>query len=304
VAFLSDFGNLYYGNLKQSVFETQYCSTRSVNLSKLKSYQNLTNPDHLQSVNFIMHMLRLAQHEKWVLPGTLTELDTKLHWGCGNSRIFASGMSFVNPQETVKFLVFQKKQTSETQYLDNPIRITNDIELHNVLGISTQSSTIPLAQLAVDILREHDHARVVLELISNNDDTYMDAGKEYADNFVDWQQTNGLIPKLKIYTDWPDHIVNYGNTWDFEIKGPSIHYKENLNGYGRLELFLYQRNQDKSVGSDLELFVLSPRRINIAELLFWVNNKHTAFVESTLDFVLFKKQPEYLTTRINISHIL
>jgi hypothetical protein len=303
VKYLSKFGSLYFGNLKSQLFNQHYFALRGVNVLKLINVSTLSDQDQLQSIRFNLHMLRRAQNELWKLPGTLTETDRELHWGCGNSRVFASGMCHDNAHQQVKFLILQKHQTDPELYLENPTLISTDNKLHEILNISTQKLEIPQIELQIQFLKEHDHARLVLNAISDWDsDDHHSVGKEYIDNFVEWQQLNGKNPTINIYTDWPEKITNNFDAWNINIAGPSVLYKEKIHTYGTLELFLYNRNNNTTL-NEYELFVLSPRKIEVADLLFWVNNKYTAFVEKTLDFVLFKKQSNYLITQINVSTV-
>jgi hypothetical protein len=303
VKYLSRFGSLYFGNLRPQYFRDRYFKVRSDHVNQLINIQKTTDSALLQSIRFNLHMIRQAQSEVWRLPGLLTETDQDLHWGCGNSRVFASGMCHNNAHQQVKFLILQKNQTKPESYLENPTLISTDDELHTVLNISTQKSEIPMIELHINILNESDHARIVLSSINDQDlDNHQLVGKEYLDNFIEWQQLNGSKPRLHIYTDWPEKITNNFNAWDINFAGPAMLYKEKIHTYGSLELFLYNRNNTSTV-DEHELFVLSPRPIEVAELLFWLNNKNTVFVESTLDFALLKKQSTYLATRINISAV-
>jgi hypothetical protein len=302
VKYLSKFGSLYFGNLCHQFFKNQYFKVRSDHINQLINIQETTNSDLLQSIRFNLHMLRRAQNESWQLPGTLTETDQGLHWGSGNSRLFASGMCHNNAYQQVKFLILQKHQTTPNLYIENPILISTDDELHTALNISTNTAELPLVELQIYTIPEISHARVALSSINNWDlDDHQTVGKEYLQDFVEWQKLNGKRPTLKIYTDWPEQISNDFNAWNIEFAGPTVLYKEKIRTYGTLELFLYNRNNNNNTTNEHELFVLSPNVVDVADLLFWVNNKYTAFVEKNLDFVLFKKQPTYLTTQINVS---
>lgn len=303
VEFLSNFGNLYFGNLKQSVFEHHYQIRKKANLEKLLNCQQLTSPDLIQSVKFSLHLMRRAQTESWNLPGLLTEMTSDLHFGCGNTRLFVSGLCFPQPWKTMNFLILQKHSTPRDQYLENPVLIQNESDLHQVLNIPTELSDLPLAQLWFSIVPDNQQARVILELIQDRDtDDHQTAGQEYFDSFVAWQQSNPGKPKLKIYTNWPDNIIA-SKHWDIEIAGPSVLTRDKLLGYGQLELFLYHKNSDDKLENAHSLFVLSDRRIDTEDLFFWMDNKHSAFVEKNLDFVVFKSQPQYLTTRITVSDL-
>jgi len=303
VDYLSKFGSLYFGNLKSSLFKEKYFKIRNSNISNLINVQTITDPGRLQNVRFNLHMLRRAQNESWKLPGLLTETTRELHWGCGSSRTFASGMCHENAYQQVKFLILQQRLTDPETYLENPILISTDDQLHRVLNISTQKSEIPLIQLQLNIIPEHTGARLVLSSISDWDpDDHQLVGQSYFDDFVEWQQLNGKTPTINIYTDWPEKITNGFNAWNINFAGPSLLHKEKIHTYGTLELLLYNKNNN-AVTNEHNLFVLSPRSIELADLLFWVNNKYTAFVEKNLDFVLFKKQSTYLTTQINVSTV-
>jgi hypothetical protein len=305
IDFLLNHGKLYFGNLNKLFFKKWYQANKTINLDYLLNCQNLKSQDERQSVRFIQHMLRRGQQETWNLPGLITELDNReLFFGCGNSRLFVSGMCFSEPWKTINFLILQHSQTPADYYLENPIPILNIIDLHQTLNIPTEPTESPSTQLALSLLPKNNHFHIVLSNIKDHDpDDHQTVGQDYFDNFVKWQNINGVCPKLKIYTDWPDHIVDQNKTWDVEIAGPSVFYKEKLLGYGQLEMFLYHKNN--STREDCHcLFVLSDRKIDLSDLFFWVDHKHSAFVEHNLDFVLFKAQPQYLATRINVSRVV
>jgi hypothetical protein len=303
VNYLSKFGSLYFGNLCPQFFKDRYFKVRSDHVKQLINIQETTNLDLLQSIRFNLHMLRRAQNESWQLPGTLTETDQGLHWGSGNSRLFASGMCHNNAYQQVKFLILQKHQTTPDLYIENPTLISTDEQLHTVLNISTTPVEVPQVELQIYTIPENSHARVTLGSINNWDpDEHQLVGKEYLNNFVEWQRLNGSKPRLHIYTDWPEKITNNFDAWDINFAGSSVLHKEKMHTYGSLELFLFNRNNSTKT-IEHELYVLSPNPIEVADLLFWVNNNSSAFVESTLNFVLFKKQSSYITTQINVSTI-
>jgi hypothetical protein len=118
------------------------------------------------------------------------------------------------------------------------------------------------------------------------------------DNLRQWQANNPR-PRLEIYTDWPELIVDSQGVWDRHIVGTISQFKHVLFNPGHLER-LAKSNSEENTASHI-LYVKNPRAIDLSEFLVWVDTKHTAFIDQNWDFLLYQSAPTYQSRMISFS---
>jgi hypothetical protein len=303
VKFITQTGRLFYGNLHKDLFDKKFKELKNNFLTNQLTNVSSTAIDTLQPSSFNLHMIRVALNQSWRWPALITELANGLHFSAGNSRILASGISKDHPDESLKFLILQNANSPPDKFLNNPIEITNDQTLHSVLGLIYDTGVCDSElTVAVDQILDADQIKYSLvTLYDGNTEHHFHAGAELLANYHAWIWKYGLSPKLKIYTNWPELIVDTSKQWAMNIEGLSHRIKDSNFKLGHIENFIRNQANTFIQPNEHALFVTAPRRIDVGELLCWVDLDHNVWIDQNADFALFRSSTEYNTRLIRIS---
>jgi hypothetical protein len=248
-------------------------------------------------------MTKLTTTQSWHWPAMATELGQGLHFGSGNSRLLASGISKENPHDCLKVLVLQKTTTPADQFLSNPIEITNDQLLHQVLGLNYTQDVCD-AELVFGIEQIIDQGQIKFSLTTMydcNTDYHFYAGMEQLAKYHGWLWKYGKNPVLNIYTNWPSMISDSSGQWNINFSGPSSHTKTENFKLGHLEAWLTNEANKTILQKEHGLYITSPRPLDVANLLCWVDLDYNCWIDQNLDFALFRNDTQYNTRLIHIN---
>ena len=303
VKFITQNSKLYFGNLHKSVFD--------INFQKLKKhyFQNQltqitsTSIDTVQPSAFNLYMTRLAANQQWRWPAMATELRQGLYFSAGNSRLLASGISKANPHDCLKVLILQKTTTPADYFLNNPIEITNDQLLHQVLGLNyTHNVCDSEIVFGVEQIIDQDQIKFSLTTIyDGNTEHHYYAGAEHLAKYHGWLWKYGKNPVLNIYTNWPSMISDSSGQWNINFSGPSSHTKTENFKLGHLEAWLTNEANKTILQKEHGLYITSPRPLDVANLLCWVDLDYNCWIDQNLDFALFRNDTQYNTRLIHIN---
>jgi len=303
VKFITQNSKLYFGNLHKSVFDNKFQQLKQQFFQNQLTQVDSILTDTVQPASFNLYMTQLALTQQWRWPAMVTELDQGLHFSAGNSRLLASGISKINPHDCLKFLVLQKTTTPADCFLNNPIEITNDQLLHQVLGLNyTQNVCDSELVFGVEQILDQNHIKFMLTtMYDGNKDYHYYAGAEHLAKYHGWLWKYGKRPRLKIYTNWPSMISDSSRQWNINFSGPSTHTKTDNFKLGHLESFLINGANNTISQKEHGLYITSPRPIDIANLLCWVDLDYNCWIDQNLDFVLFRNDVQYNTRLIHIN---
>jgi hypothetical protein len=297
VQFISSFGNLYYGTMNTELFFKLMKLSKQIFLSDLK---NIDKVQTTQPIAFKLHLCRIAMKESWRLPALINETGSNLNWNTGQGRLLATGMCLPDPHTKLKFLLLQNKNTPADQFLQDPVLITNDQQLHEILNLSNNPGNI----VEIEFELEQNGSHLVLSSLYNGDQSHhYDAGTQYLDQFRLWQQSYGQRPILHIYTNWPELITDSENVWTVQHQGNSTIIKTDDFKIGYLESQLFNQIKNPVHGSDHVLYVTEPRSIDVSDLLCWMDLTYSAYISCHGQFALFRPDNNYVSTLIDISYL-
>ena len=268
--FLNLFGKLYLGNINQEYFSQLFNSKKQRLLEDLNS--NISNP----YLEFRLRMTRAALTTEWKWPAFVNMVypDGEPEWATGGSRILASGVCKPNPEQTISVLLFDQTNSTVDQWLVNPVEITTDQQLHQVLNLPYIQTQSPAIQLSSVLKQVNNQTRLFLHgIIDEELEGYQNSHEstefELLDNLREWQAYHCSCTRLEIYTDWPELIVDSLGIWDKHIVGTISQFKNLLFNPSHLER-LAQSNQEKSAAIYI-LYVNNPRPIDLSEFLVWLD---------------------------------
>jgi hypothetical protein len=296
VEYLLNFGNLYYGTCNKLYYLQQYQS-RLTFLQNLAKKINLTDQDK-QNLGFNLFMLRKAILANWRLPGLIHNNSVNR----GNSRLWATGMCKPSPWTHLNFIEFQN-HNQDNLTTDNPIKITTTKQLHEILDIEY------LDQPAADvefILEEYvDNGSIRLKINGMyfkedpDDRSHDTVGNEHLEQFLTWMHTYSGKPTIKIYTDWPELVSDSSDIWDIEIAGSITDIKKTIVLPGHIERQIRQLHNAKTNLESHTMHIINPVKIDLGELLFWMDVAHTTYIDSNYNYILYRRDTEYKTTFVS-----
>jgi hypothetical protein len=303
VKFITQTGRLFYGNLHKDLFDKKFQELKNNFLTNQLTNISSTAIDTVQPSSFNLHMIRVALNQRWRWPALATELTNGLHFSAGNSRILASGISKDRPDESLKFLILQNTSTPSDKFLVDPIEITNDQQLHEVLGLIYDTGVCD-SELTVAVEQIVDADQIKYSLVTlydGNTEHHFHAGSEMLANYHAWVWKYSSRPRIKIYTDWPELVVDSSKQWSVDIAGPSHLKKDSNFKLGHIENFIRNQASTFIQTDEHALFVTAPRLIDLGEFLCWVDLEYNVWIDQNTDFTLFRSAEHYNTRLIRIS---
>lgn len=301
IAFLNLFGKLYFGNINKEYFSQLF------NPKKQQFLQDLNSTITTKDLEFQLRMARVALNTKWKWPAfvNMVHNDGEPEWATGGSRILASGLCKLNPEQTISVLLFDQTKTSADRWIIDPVEITTDEQLHQVLNLTYTQTQSPTIQLSSVLKQVGNDTRLFLHgIIDEELKGYQNSSEstelELLGNLRQWQ-TDNPSPQLQIYTNWPELIVDSLGIWNYHVVGniPQLNSPDFKPGH--LER-LAKMNSEKNTAKHI-LYVRNPRVIDLSEFLVWLDTKHTAFIDQNWDFLLYQTTPEYQLKMISFSTI-
>jgi hypothetical protein len=292
---------LYYGTINKKYFNQLFQEKKQKFLTDLNS--SIINRD----LEFQLQMSRVALTDNWKWPAfvNMVQENSQPEWATGGSRILASGLCKQNPEQTITVLFFDQVGTSVDRWIDTPVEITSDKQLHQVLGVNYTQSQSPSIQISAILRQVHAHTRLFLhgifdEELAGQQNSQELVELELLNNLRQWQANNPR-PRLEIYTDWPELIVDSQGVWERHIVGTISQFKNVLFNPGHLER-LAKNNSEENTASYV-LYVKNPRAIDLSEFLVWLDTTHTAFIDQNWDFLLYQSAPTYQSRMISFSSV-
>lgn len=303
VKFVTQTSRLFYGNLHKDLFNKKFQELKRNFLTNQLTNISSTDIDVTQPSSFNLHMIRIALNQSWCWPAMATELSTGLHFSSGNSRLLASGISKDMLHKSLKFLILQNNNSAPDKFLSNSVEITNDQILHEVLGLTYNTGVCDTElTFSIDQIVDCNQIKNTLStLYDGNTEHHFHAGAELLAKFHAWIWKYSTTPRIKIYTNWPELIVDTSSLWKIDIAGPSCQVKDSIFKLGYIENFIRNHASTFIHPNEHALFVTAPRRIDIGELLCWVDLDYSVWVDQNIDFALFRPSPQYNTRFIRIS---
>ena len=296
VDYINSFGNLYYGAMNTDLFYRLLRTSKHEFLSNLKNIKSTTTT---QPVAFKLHLCRVALQESWKLPALINQSGHDLSWNTGQGRFLATGMCLQNPHNQIKFLLLQGKNTDPGQFLQDPMLVTTDRQLHEILNLSaTDQDTVE-----IEFKLKQNGAHLTLASLYNGDTRHhYDAGALYLEQFEAWQHSYGFRPTLHIYTNWPELITDSVGAWTIQHQGPSPVTRTEHFKIGHLERYLFEQVRNPLHKTDHVLYVTDPRSIDASDFLCWTDLTHSAYINIDGQFALLRPGNGYVTKLIDISY--
>jgi hypothetical protein len=300
--FLHVFGRLYHGTINKIYFNQLFQKRKQQFLEQLNAPTTATE----KFSDFRLRMTRLALTTEWKWPACVNMIDNEPEWATGGGRILASGLVKKNPEQQLTALFFDQADSDIAQWIDNPVEVTSDQQLHTVLGIAYNPEQSPAIQLSAVLKQINNRTCLLLHGIIDEELEGYQNSQESTDlvTLTKLQQWKISYPRpqLEIYTDWPELISDSLAVWDYRIAGNISHLATQLFLPGHLERLA--RNHYGAENKQHVLYVKHPRNIDLSEFLIWVDLDHTTFIDQDWDFVLYRPDSNYTSKMIGFSSVL
>jgi len=295
------FGRLYHGTINKIYFNQLFQERKQQFLEQLNAPTAATE----KFSDFRLRMTRLALTTEWKWQACVNMIDNEPEWATGGGRILASGLTKKDPEQLTA-LFFDQAGSDISQWIDNPVEVTSDQQLHTVLGLAYNPRQSPAIQLSAVLKQINNHTRLFLHGVIDEELEGYQNSQELSNldtlNKLQQWKIRYPRPQLEIYTDWPELISDSLAVWDYRVAGDISHLAHQLFLPGHLERLA--RNHYGAENKQHVLYVKHPRDIDLSEFLIWVDLEHTTFIDQDWDFVLYRPDNTYKSKMIGFSSAL
>lgn len=295
---------LYHGHMHRDVFlYGHYLNQKEVMTHEMLRDTDFTPQQH-RHLAFFMYMARIAQSEKWRYPSLLNRHPNgKIEQTTGRTRACASLLVHESPWERIPVLLAEHPDFDPREILKDPELIETDRRLHEILGVNPDSKDWE-ASVEINLVVEKTGRDLWCRLDYVGNGSYHEVnpkeGLEMLSEFNSWRnQYPGRVP-LAVYTQWPDLLIDRPRAFDVEIVGTSEGILVDERP-GTAERAVRNYHVSPVHEQDHVLWVVGPRPIDLTDLLFWMDTKHSTYISSDWQFLLYRRQPQYANTFITVS---
>jgi hypothetical protein len=301
VEYLRVFGKLYAGSVKKSYFDILY----KERLTFLQTIASLTTLDEKSRSNlgFNLYMLRLALvTDQWRLPGLANNAVTVT----GNSRLWVTGMCKPQSHTFLNYFEFCN-HPQQPKLIEDPVEITTTRQLHNTLKIDYLiDQADPDVQFdLVEYVDNNNSIKLRINSIQFKDDPNVDrhdsVGDPYLLQFLSWRNRYLPNPTISIYTNWPELIEDSSGVWDIQFSGDITNIKKTIFLPGHIERAIREVHENQSSASSHIMHVVDPVKIDLGELLFWMDTEHTTYIDKNFSYIVYRQDIDYKTTFVSVS---
>jgi hypothetical protein len=297
---LNVFGKLYYGTVNQHYFSQLFREKKQQFIEHLKKPTTATE----KFSNFRLRMTRLALTTEWKWPACINMVGGTPEWATGNGRTLATGFTKNNPEQHLSVFFFDQVGTDIGQWLNDPIEVTTDQQLHTVLGTVYNSTHSPAIELFTVLKQAGERTCLFLHgVIDEELEGYQNSQEDteliLLNNLKQWQ-SRYPNPQLEIYTNWPNLITDSAKIWDYQVVGNTESLAHHMFHPGHLERLAKNEHESTKTRKHV-LYVKNPRTIDLSEFLIWVDLEHTTFIDQNWDFILYRRDNNYKSQMISFS---
>lgn len=279
IPFFRNFGNIWIGYLHPKVFVNQLKNCQQETFRRLlQSNLMESDPDQLATLSNRLDMCRRALKESWRWPIMATAMRTGwLYWNNGQNRLFAAGLCWDEPWRNYRALILSECDSHIPNYMTEYQKINSDSELLECLGLKGTNAQAKLTARILSVGIDRKELTITIDNISDFEKFQIGDRKSAIQDFVSWRDSQPPSPRLVVYTNWPDSITDSSGFWDLEILGPTP---------DDFDMDSFHRSLTNAHGH--VLIVKSPRSIDVGQLLIWMDNIHTVWVDRRGDVLLMK----------------
>jgi hypothetical protein len=306
VPFIQQFGNLYYGHLNLSSFKQIYSELKRNLVKKLITIDQITEETVLETVEFGLHLCQsVVKPPQWNYPATVTRWNQELRWNTGKNRLLATGITGIkNPHTYLKILCLEQADKNINDFLDCPTHITSDRQLNEIFGLNYDNNRSHRLVLNTRLLKDTTGHSLWLEIVSDGEKYNIEkSGKLALSKYQQWREKYGRRPELHVYTDWPEMLHNTQNAWNVVHAGPSYLKPVERPGFleRQIKFNVFENSHPFAEIYPHTLFIVEPSKINLEELLFYINLDHTMYIGNDYKYLLYRPDTHYESCFITTS---
>jgi hypothetical protein len=306
VPFIQQFGNLYYGHLNFFAFKQIYNDLKTNLVKKLIDIDQITDTPLIETVEFGLHMCQtVGRPPTWHYPATVSRWNHELRWNTGKNRLLATGITGIkNPHTYLKILCLEQADKNINDFLDCPTHITSDRQLNEIFDLNYDNNRSHRLMLNTRLLKDTTGHSLWLEIVSDGTKyNTKNSGNIALSKYQSWLKKYGRRPSLHVYTDWPELLCNNQNVWNVVHAGPSCLKPDEKPG--RLERQLkgavFDNSHPFAEIYPHTLFVVEPNKLDLAELLFYINLDDTLYIGNDYKYLLYRPDTHYKSCFITTS---
>lgn len=256
VDFVKQFGPIWYGYPTREFFTDRFNNKIFEIISGLVAADDI-ELNQSYKIPHIQYSLAMAETaltiDQWRWPAVTFGHDD---WSAGNTRLTATGLTKIDPWNHLAVLAVNH---SDIEYLSNPVEITTDQQFNELLIISwDRSHSEPVIFLEFE--KEYP-TRINLILRESNS---LEKETTHFADYLAWFRKYGKGTPIAVYTQYPELVIDSFEFWE--------------------PYFLTDTNIIPGVAHVLHID--KPFQFDLSQLLFWIDLKHSKFIDVHQRFTL------------------
>ena len=304
--------DFYHGYLDNNILVAEAEGIKHERLGgMIRCARNPTDLDErsAQGLDFTLKLLHLAMSESWRLPSLLTKHHGVLTWHTGGNRLLASVMAHRDPSKTLPILCSDFDR--DHQGFNHVTMVTSDQQLCDILNVphirydqhtnvGTEQTCEMHLEWPVDLPGPCLH--YIFDRTKNLFDWSNHTQTQYIHTNIVAIRRMLRNNRVRVFADSPDQVTDSMEFFDIEYAGPGPGKIEDLGPGGLTQLAYRARMFDSIPYKEITVWVTSGRKIDLAELLFWVNTKNNVYVDRDGEFLVMISRNKFSSTPICLSY--
>jgi len=290
IEFIRQTGNVWYGPLKKHIFTYRFQTLLTDMLISLAEADDIVKKKSykIAHIDFTLNLVDQAiSINAWNWPTVIYNLN---NWEYGNTRLLATGLTKSYPWLHYNMLAIGQKTLPD--FIIEPMEIANSSDFNNALGIFNWKIPTSIQPVIFMEVKENKLLNIAFREIDHYDKNVTGPEPAHFADYYKWYKISYPCPRIGIYTNWPNHIIDTQKFWNFEILGASPW----VDSARPAMLDNYSQNTKFSSGIDHVLYVNDPMIIDLSQLLFWMDLKHNQYADTQWRFSL-SRQSDFIKTK-------
>jgi hypothetical protein len=300
---LTNFGDLYHGTLKDKAWIMKFVETKQQLLADM--FGALTDPDVIQNVDFKLNMVAAARVlDRWLLPGIINVLSNRLQWATGHSRLIGSGLNWKDPWHRMDHLVFvpHGEDLPSVQSMFSRLeKIQCDQALRQCLAdaVDTEHTVSLQAKFSVDqknrtTLILQSIATTAIQTINAQDRLRVESWKQWRAGWQD-QPLSIRVRCLDLKT-----ITDSSGSWRLHHIGAPA---QDLITPAQMSMFIYKDKQTTTDNDGFDLYHFDTTGLDLAEFFLQIDTEHTVFHSADWRTILVQPGPGFKCREVSVSRL-
>jgi len=271
--YIQKFGVLYHAKVSKDHWLRKF--DESLHQLVMRMLDLPQEADLLHDIDFKLSLIDQSRHlQRWRFPGVIEMHHQQVFWIVGYSRLLAAGVCWPDPWEKMDFVIFVADARDFLSYdLKDVTVIKDDQQLRKLLGSGDDSDLS--TTIWATFIPEETSVRFRILGIGTPPQPAKEMPLIYVEKWLNWrsQYPDNQI-EIQCFAA-PNTVIDTSGLWRIVDAGPSpndLNYPSNMSGR-----IYNQKRSNLGPPGIFHLYHFAEHRINLAEILLWVDTEHSVF---------------------------